>query len=82
LAVKALSQATIDLLPAHIDVYQFGTITGCPCWTLITGGTSDFCPPALEEPPPGIAPRAALHAMIGRPFGAVLTQCGPEGTQP
>jgi Suppressor of fused protein (SUFU) len=44
----------------HIDVYQFAPTAARPCWTLITGGMSDFRQPALEDPPPGIAPRAEL----------------------
>jgi hypothetical protein len=55
---------SVKLLPLHIDVYQFAPTTARPCWTLITGGMSDFRQPALEAPPPGIAPRAELLMYV------------------
>jgi hypothetical protein len=55
---------SVRLLPLHIDVYQFAPTAARPCWTLITGGMSDFRQPALENPPPGIAPRVELLMYV------------------
>jgi hypothetical protein len=55
---------SVKLLPLHIDVYQFAPTTARPCWTLITGGMSDFRQPALDDPPPGIAPRVELLMYV------------------
>jgi hypothetical protein len=55
---------SVNLLPLHIDVYQFAPTAARRCWTLITGGMSDFRQPALEGPPPGIAPRAELLMYV------------------
>ena len=51
---------SVDFLPLHINVYRFSPTAGRPCWTLITGGMSDFRQPALEKPPTSVAPRAEL----------------------
>jgi hypothetical protein len=55
---------SVKLLPLHIDVYQFAPTAARPCWTLITGGMSDFRQPAFEAPPPGIAPRVELLMYV------------------
>jgi hypothetical protein len=55
---------SVKLLPLHIDVYQFAPSAARPYWTLITGGMSDFRQPALEDQPPGIAPRAELLMYV------------------
>ena len=60
---------SVDLLPLHIDVYQFAPGGARPCWTLVTGGMSDFRQPTLEEAPPGIAPRAELLMYVREPQG-------------
>lgn len=60
---------SVKLLPLHIDVYQFAPTAARPCWTLITGGMSDFRQPALEDPPSGIPPRAELLMYVKRVQG-------------
>jgi len=58
---------SVDLLPMHIDVYQFAPTPTRSFWTLITGGMSDFRQPALAEANNKISPLAEIIMYAHQP---------------